>query len=319
MSILNQLSEQQKQAVLGANRGDLQALAGLFGINYHSLRRIRSELARECALAGEDSPDTPAIPTPLKAWDAQPLRLPIEQRWLYCADLHAPAYSETMVRRLVAVARTLKVKHLVIGGDLSDQATISKWPNVLPQHSLDYCQNATGELLSVLADTFEEIVVLPGNHDQRASKKMGTYVSFESFLWSCIKSRRFNADLVTTDHTFAYFGEESSSGKDAGIVCGHPTFFSSFGAKGISEVAMLQHRHVLGSHNHIIGQTFSKCGRYWAIDPGCMADESNTPYHQVGSGISKYGAWKQGFVLLRGTRPELMTDGWTDWSEYGAE
>lgn len=261
----------------------------------------------------------PDVATPRQAWNATPLQLDLPDIWLYCADMHAPAYSKQMVERLLAVGRHYGVKRLVIGGDLMDQATVSKWPNITPQHSLSETQDATGELLVTLADVFEEIVVFSGNHDQRVAKKLGNHISLESLLWSCIKGRPFKAKLIASDFTFAYFGDEGNGGPDTGIVAGHPAFFSQVAAKSLADVAMIQHRHVLGSHIHAAGQLWSRCGRYWAIDPGCMLDPANTPYIQLGIGISKFPQWKQGFVLMRKSIPLLMCDGWVDWSEHGVD
>lgn len=261
----------------------------------------------------------PSVPIPKQAWDAKPLQLDLIDKWLYCADLHIPSHSAKMLERLIAVAQYENVKRLVIGGDLMDMATISQWPNIVPQHSLSYTQEMTGDVLVMLGEIFEEIVVVPGNHDARLVKKLNTHMSFESILWSCIKGRTLKGKLIASDFPFVYIGDEGSSGPDIGIVAGHPTFYSSVAAKTLADVAMLQHRNVLGSHVHIVGQMFSKCGRYWAVDPGCMCDENNTPYHQLNAGLSKFPAWRQGFVLMRHNRPQLLTDGWVNWGDFGIE
>lgn len=258
------------------------------------------------------------VPTPTVAWTQKPLELPLYESWLYCSDIHAPSYAPLMLDRLMRIGRKRNIPTLVIGGDLTDQATISHWPNTLPQHSLEQCLDSAGLVLSLLGDVFERIVVIPGNHDDRTAKKLGSYYSFERLLRSCIGTRRMNADLIATDYSYAYFGKTADVGPDAGVIAGHPSFYSSTAGKGVAEVAEMEHRHVLGSHNHLQAVTWTKSGRYWGVDPGCMCEADNTPYIQRGAGISKYARWKQGFVYLKRNIPTILADGLVDWQDWGA-
>ncbi len=259
-----------------------------------------------------------SVPTPTIAWPAQPLTLPLYDKWLYASDWHCPSYSPLMVDRLIRVAKKKKVTTLVIGGDLTDQPTISKWPKTVPMHSHEECLDSAGALLSLLGDTFDEVVVLPGNHDDRTSKVKNEYFPLERLLHSCLAGRTMNAKLTTTDHTFIYLGDEGPDWHTAGVVVGHPDFYSSTPAKGLVPIAMIQHRNVIGSHNHIQGLMFSPCGRYWTLDPGCMCDPSNTPYIQRTRGFSKYGSWRQGMVYMQGNVPTLLADGLVNWRDWGA-
>ncbi len=316
-TLLDRLPANQRQALEQAarERGALRPMCEMLDLNFHS---IRGALSRSGFYVEEDTSALVTVPQPIRAWDAKSIQLSLEGQRLYCADLHIPSHSVKMLDRLVRVAKSRQVRTLIVGGDVADFPTASKWPKIVPSVGVEQTLDKVGEVLCFLAETFDEIYVVTGNHDQRLCKAVGEPLTFERVLWSAIAGRRFDAKLVASDHTFFYIGDEGDGGLETGIVGGHPTFFSQIAAKTLSEVAMLKHRHVLGSHNHIQGLLWSKCGRYWACDPGAMCEAENTPYHQMGDGISKFPAWKQGMVLLDGNLPTLLADGWTDWQDYGA-
>jgi hypothetical protein len=100
---------------------------------------------------------------------------------------------------------------------------------------------------------------------------------------------------------------------------GHPRFYSATPAKGIGEVAIMRHRNAIGAHSHLQGISWSKDGRFLSIDPGHMTEAEQHAYHQQTAGLSKFPAWKQGFVLVRSNRATLCADGLIDWADFGTE
>jgi hypothetical protein len=250
------------------------------------------------------------VPDAVKLLDEPPLTLDIDT-WLYASDLHVPIHNREYIGRLMDVAARRKIKTLIIGGDLFDMGSLSDHPKEVREASYKVTKQITGDLLMLLGDCFERIVILPGNHDRRYWKRLQEPISFDDLIWAALAGRTPKAEIVVTNYDYLYIGEEGVKG----WVVGHPRYFSTIPAKGGAEVAMIQHRNVCGAHNHVIGMMQSKCGRYWSVDPGHMSAAELTPYKMQSNGLSKYPAWRNGFLLVEGGRPRLMADGLVDWAE----
>jgi hypothetical protein len=162
-----------------------------------------------------------------------------------------------------------------------------------------------------LANTFNHIYVLPGNHCRRVASKLDEPLEFDALIHAAIKGRVPASKIITTDYDYIYVGQE-----DSGWVVGHPRYFSTIPAKGGADVAMLQRRNVIGAHNHIQGLIKSKDGRFVSIDPGHMTEPELTPYKMESNGLSRYPAWSAGFVLVENNIPTLFGNGLVDWSRY---
>ncbi len=95
------------------------------------------------------------------------------------ADIHVPFTDETKLQKAIDLNRTADL--VVLAGDTMDQYSCSRWrkrKNVPLEVELD----GTVRLLEYLSETFPAVVVLPGNHDNRAIKKIHEVVSPELFF-----------------------------------------------------------------------------------------------------------------------------------------
>ena len=336
--------------------GELKAVAADHGLNYDSLRgavsrtraRARLEdradqdvdiyqtapqptweaLTQSLAVAVMD-PAAPPAPADRALWDLfpaplapdmeDPLTLNLE-RWAYASDFHAPHYNRTMTYRLAKVLDYHQVGTLVVGGDFFDFATPSKHPKTVPAVDLERGLAEAGKLLRALASLVDHLYILPGNHCLRVASKLDEPVSFSRVLGMALtddwpKDGAGRSKITATSLDYIYIGPEGPQG----WVVGHPRWFSTVPAKGVSEVATLKHRNVIGAHNHVVGLARSKDGRYVAIDPGHMTDPYLHAYHRQSDGLSRYPAWAGGFVTVDHSIPTLYSDGLTYWPDYGCK
>lgn len=251
------------------------------------------------------------IPANVNLITASPLTLDLD-KWLYVSDLHVPLHNREWIRRLVLVASRHNVDSLIIGGDLFDFDSSSRHPKTQLQAGLNETLCIAGDLLVALCTVFDRVYVLPGNHCRRVANKLDEPLNFESLVYAALKGRVQPGRIICTNYDYIYVGQE-----DSGWVVGHPRYFSTIPAKGGAEVAMLQRRNVIGAHNHIVGLSQSKDGRFWSIDPGHMTDPHMTPYIMESNGLSKYPTWRNGFVLVNNNVPTMFVDGLIEWWQYG--
>lgn len=271
-------------------------------------RLLGSATSPQEARTGTIADDVLDIPANARLVTTKPLALSLDT-WLYCSDLHIPFHNRDWLKRLILVAGKHDVSTLVIGGDLYDFASVSRHPKTEQQASLNETIRIAGDVLVALGRYFERLYILPGNHDNRVASKLDQPLEFASLIHASIRGRIPAERITTTDYDYIRIDD---------WVVGHPRFYSSTPARGVARVAQLQQCNVIGAHNHIVGMMQSADGRYWAIDPGHMTDPALTPYMMQSAGLSKYAAWKNGFVLVDNNLPTLFTDGLTDWSKYGS-
>lgn len=95
------------------------------------------------------------------------------------ADIHVPFTDETKLQKAVELNRSADL--VVIAGDTMDQYSCSRWRKrkYVP---LDIELDQTIRVLEYLSETFPAVVVLPGNHDNRAIKKIQELVSPDLFF-----------------------------------------------------------------------------------------------------------------------------------------
>ena len=256
------------------------------------------------------APDRLSIPANVNLVPIKPLVLDLDS-WLYASDFHVPIHNRQWIKRLVAVANHRNVDTLVIGGDLFDFDSSSRHPKDTRQAGLNQTLSVAGDLLVSLCGVFNRLYILPGNHCRRVATKLDEPLEFDALIHAAVKGRVASGKIVSTDFDYIYIGQE-----DSGWVVGHPRYFSTVPAKGGADVAMLQRRNVIGAHNHIIGLSQSKDGRFWSIDPGHMTDPNMTPYLMQSNGLSRYPTWRNGFVLVDNNIPTIFADGLVDWSRY---
>lgn len=296
-----------KHTILGPTR----ALAASSGPGRGEGATVPVRLVQPKQLAPWKIPEVPDLPPNAQLVTEKPLALDFDT-FLYASDFHAPLHNRRMTERLIRVGRQRAVKNLVIGGDLFDFDSLSAHPKTLATAGLGDTLETAALLLLELAKDFS-IWMLPGNHDERVAKRLNEPTEFARVVWGALKGRQPEHPITITTFPWLYIGPE-----ETGWTVGHPMYFSTVPARMGADVAMLEHRNVIGAHNHVVGLMQSRCGRYFAIDPGHMTEPELTPYYMKNRGLSKYPRWKAGFVLVRRNIPTLMVDGLTDWQEYAA-
>jgi hypothetical protein len=259
--------------------------------------------------ADDKATHAPPFPDNVQLLGKQPLTLDLDT-FSYCCDLHAPLHNKRMLDRLVAVLLQRGIGDLIIGGDLFDFDSASRFPKASAQAGLNRTLSIGGDILYALASLFK-LYVLPGNHCRRVAAKLDEPLEFESLIYAALRGRQTKYPITVTDYDYIYVNDK--------WVVGHPRFYSRVPAKGGTDVAMLQQRHVIGAHNHVQGILQSPCGRYLSIDPGHMTEPELTPYHMQSLGMSKFPAWQAGFCVVEENKPTLYNDKMTRWKEYGVD
>ena len=86
------------------------------------------------------------------------------------SDIHAPCtdYDFAMYPALIAAEHLPEgERRLIVHGDVFDGGAFSKWPKIVKEPSWADERLAASNLFGIWAHTFDEIIIMPGNHDYR--------------------------------------------------------------------------------------------------------------------------------------------------------
>jgi len=98
---------------------------------------------------------------------------PIPKEWgsaVILSDPHIPWHNPDVILDMCETAVLLKIKKLIIPGDLIHADTISKYVGVGKTVSVTSELQSTARVLRALEEVFDSIVIIPGNHDQRLER-----------------------------------------------------------------------------------------------------------------------------------------------------
>lgn len=249
------------------------------------------------------------IPVPEPGIKSEILCVPFEDA-LVLGDLHAPYHNDTMLRRAIYVTQIHypEVKSIIIGGDIFDFAAISSHPHTSAELNVSATLAHGAEVLRSILRYFDHCYICNGNHDERLSKKLDNVWGMDLLLNAAFGKDWPACDVQVTNLDYMHVGKN--------WLVGHPSNYSGQGGKTPSELAEIHQKNVICFHNHHVGMTQSKSGRFMGIDSGHMTQPALHYYRQ--RRLSKFTAWSAGFTILRRGFPYLFTEQFTDWASLGA-
>jgi predicted phosphodiesterase len=219
-------------------------------------------------------------------------------------DLHVPYHDEEALAKVISQeAETTDL--LIIGGDLLDLLSVSRYDKFDVHHSLQYEFTQGKAVINTLASYFRKIKIIPGNHDERWRKHlllkrgidpfeleaMNTLAKFsnhdEEFDISdpiyCLTRDLPNVELVRpVVKDYAKFGFFMQEGKalisHAEIFSRTPGHAGSVALKWLQSYAIpaglvSPFTAVFQAHTHQAGMFYGDYG-IWVFECGCL---SKTP------------------------------------------
>ena len=213
--------------------------------------------------------------------------------FLISSDWHVPNYDEDLALNLLATAEEQKINKLIIPGDFLNLDILSKF--VSYPYPLEKELKNARDLLSLLLETFQQILFIPGNHERRIIRKLNTLLPWELFTNLITDSKQ----VLTTPRDYLILTTPTGSWR----VC-HPENYSRTKGSVAVQLADLYHQHIIAGHSHHLGLNISKSGLYVAIDCGGLFDEKKIEYVQ---GTNLLPGWNQGYVILDHGKPELVS------------
>lgn len=249
---------------------------------------------------------------------AQPVLTIPRTNLLVLGDLHVPYHNTTMLRRAVYVVKRHfpHIEDIVVIGDWWDFGVISRHPKDEMQAALDEEIEVSGQVGRALLKHFKRAWITNGNHCQRMARKLDTPLHLKHLYGMAFGRDWPECEMHITDLDYLY-ADSPDGDPYKNWLLGHPRNYSGQGGKTPSDIAALEHRNVATGHNHIIGTSASKCGRYIGVDVGHSTEPQRHAY--VRNALTKYSRWNAGFLVISNGYPYHFTERFTDWKMYGCE
>lgn len=296
-------------------------IAESVGLDYETVRKRGYRAAKSSYAFGDDyeqdelhvlsKPVFPSesVPKSVVPKFDKPLQVP-DENCLVIGDLHVPLHSELMLERAVYVVRRYypHVRTCVIGGDLWDFDSISDHPKNYAMMDPNESLGIGGDVLRYLGNIYENTYIVPGNHDERFSKRLDKPFSMKRLIGAALVDNWPKGQLHISDLDYLYVGDH--------WVIGHPSSYSGQGGKTPAEYADLYQRNAIAMHNHLVGYAPSKSGKYIGIDSGHLTDPEKHFYAY--RRFNKFTRWQSGFVVLSHGYAYPYTENFTDWRALGA-
>jgi hypothetical protein len=231
-------------------------------------------------------------------------------RTMLCSDIHAPWHDPAAVLDMCDVAVMIGARRLVVGGDIIHADTISKYLGVAPTIPVTKELESLGRLLSALEEVFDEIILIPGNHDQRVEKMIASMRD--------TKDGRRGLEMVASllgaadpddaeDMAMRYMSHFFKSPKvkwhplpdliinDSWLIQ-HPGTASRIAPQGERAMVRKHRKSVVQGHTHLFGIGFDESGEDVAFNIGHLALDSKWRYMRERP--TSYPKSVQGFAAL---------------------
>ena len=248
-------------------RGDLCALH----ISRGSIQRLSSVLDEEAKVA----PSLPRIPK-------------VSGSCCIISDIHIPFHDPQTVARACKYSVLLGVRKLIIAGDLIHADIVSKYVGAGKLVELSSEMVSCGRVLRALEEVYDEIHIIPGNHDQRVEKRVARGMKTEGDLLKTVAAM-LDVPEDPESVTMGVFEHFYSSPKvhlypltdlilnERWMVL-HPGSCSRVSPQTERKMAGKFLMHAMGGHNHLWGIGFHESGKFFAVNLGHASDNSKFRY-----------------------------------------
>jgi len=215
------------------------------------------------------------------------------QPTLIFSDVHAPRHDKELMEMALQYAHKNKIKRVILNGDSLDMSFFSSfmsrmgWSPEGTEAEMEVCE----ELFKQFFKVFDEVIYLPGNHDDRWGKKIDHNFGIDRAL-RMILGDEVLSKMKTTDRRFLTMTSPSGRWRVTHqIGRGRKRQLST-----TEEYASANQINTISGHEHFLGAVVERTGKYWAVQAGHMADASLMEYKNMVDG--NYTEWASGFVEL---------------------
>ena len=206
------------------------------------------------------------------------------------SDWHVPHHHEELVTRMLAVAKALGIKQLVINGDFLNEDAFSRWPNHPFNVGWQTEKHIARDLLQTLVKTFDRIYYILDNHDRRILARHERPTEFteddlmdillDSTTRGVVRASTFYRHLIIND-TWRVTS---------------PKEYRRMKLSLPGRLAQLYHTNVISGGDHLFGLGVDDSAQYVIANNCCVVNPTEVPYINVAD--TSFPHWTPGFYAI---------------------
>ncbi len=195
---------------------------------------------------------------------------------------------------------------LIIAGDFINADAFSTYDSDLPTPAFEQELAAAEWLIAEMLTVFDKIYWIAGNHERRFGKRTHSALNMNHL------KRLIRDDPRLIVSNWGHMVVETATGEWR---ITHGRNYSVNTLTVASELAQKFQQHIIGHHQHHIGMSYDRFGRYILVDNGGIFAPNQMDYAILDD--SKSPAMKVGFTLLQnGVATLFGAHPFTDWQRW---
>jgi predicted phosphodiesterase len=219
-------------------------------------------------------------------------------------DVHVPATDWDFAGLVARVAERMSINRLVVAGDFFNHDLYSRFPHIVSPPTWAEERQAGKRLLEDWLVTFDEIVLLMGNHERMKQKAVNGNVD-ELDIFGCLST---SSKIKTSNYGYCWM----DSGERRWRIS-HGREYSVNQLTVGAELALKHECHVISHHQHHAAIGRDRYKRYVVVDNGALVDPQKLAYAVMDE--NKCPNMARAFTALRRGYPYMFDrDGITDWT-----
>lgn len=232
--------------------------------------------------------------------------LHIEGDAMVIGDIHVPTTDYDFAQLVGAVAKTHKIKKLIIAGDFFNMDIFSSYPQITRVATWEQEKEASKQLIDEWLLWFDSIDILMGNHDRRLQKFTMGHLSDKDVFAHLLHSDKVNS---------SNWGWCTLQSGDKLWRITHPKNYSINQLTVADVLASKFQQNIISHHEHHLAKGWDRHKRYVIINNGGLFDEEKMAY--VVMDDSKHSGMAKGFTMIKNGYPYVFgEEPFTDWSEW---
>lgn len=212
----------------------------------------------------------------------------LEGDYLILNDVHVPYQDQALLER----AKKSGMKRVILAGDVVDFASISRFEHRVKPPSVSEELTALRVFFEWLLTWADEVVYLPGNHEERLLKHLS--LDFADFVRMVTSDER----VIPTPYDRVFL----MSGSERWLIC-HQINISRNKLKVADDLSHKYLRHVLVTHQHKNALARDVYGNFIVCSVGGCHDPKKAAYVQLKTTTS--AVQEQGFATIINGRVAL--------------
>lgn len=219
-------------------------------------------------------------------------------------DIHNNTVHQDFKHRPLQIALEYldKPRRFIAAGDFLSLEAFSGYEPTYPTPAFWKEVRSAEAFLKLYLKTYDEIYIIPGNHDLRATKKTHAALMMEHLIKIVSHDPRIKVSNI---------GHMLVNTRNGVYRVTHGSEYSVNQLVVADGLAQKYRQHIIGWHQHHAAIGMDRFKRHIIVDGGGLFDANAIPYLQVED--NKKPNMVNGFVMLMNGYPYLFNDHFTDW------